>query len=170
MTGADLPRMLPEMLPRLWKFALRITGDENDAEDLVQRACLRALERSHQLQPDTAPLSWMFSIVHSTWRNELRARGVRGQLSWKWDDSWLEAVADGGVRRPETPAMHVHLVKAVERLPEAQRAAMLLVAIEGLSYKEAAEVLDVPIDTIMSHLARARRSIGLLFAPHVTHA
>src|ERR1700692_1005071 len=65
MNGADLPGMLPDMLPRLWAFALRISGDRHDAEDLVQRACVRALERAHQLQPDTDPLSWMFSIVHT---------------------------------------------------------------------------------------------------------
>lgn len=57
ITGADLPALLPELLPRLWAFALRISGDKHDAEDLVQLACVRALERSHQLQPDTSVLS-----------------------------------------------------------------------------------------------------------------
>src|SRR5260370_42355065 len=134
MTGADLPRMLPEMLPRLWKFALRIAGDKHHAEDLVQRACLRALERSHQLQPDTSLLSWMFSIVHSIWINELRVRSVHGRLSMEWDDSFLETVADSGARTPETDVMHVQIVSAVERLPEAQRVVMLLVAVAGLPY------------------------------------
>ena len=64
MNGADLPGMLPDMLPRLWAFALRISGDRHDAEDLVQRACVRALERAHQLQSDTVPLHWMFSMTH----------------------------------------------------------------------------------------------------------
>ncbi len=163
MTGADLPSMLPEMLPRLWAFALRISGDKHDAEDLVQRACIRALERAHQLQPDTSPLSWMFSIVHSTWINELRARSVRGRSSMDWDDDFLETVADPAARSPETAAMNSQIVAAVERLPEAQRVVMLLVAVEGLSYKEAAEVLDVPIGTIMSRLARARQAIGVIF-------
>jgi RNA polymerase sigma-70 factor (ECF subfamily) len=164
MIGADLPRMLPEMLPRLWAFALRISGDKHDAEDLVQRACLRALERSHQLQPETSPLSWMFSIVQSIWINELQARSVRGRLNMEWDDSFLETVADPRVRTPETHVMHVQIVSAVERLPQAQRVVMLLVAVEGLTYKEAAEVLDVPIGTIMSRLARARQAIGSLLA------
>ncbi len=53
MTGTDLPRVLPELLPRLWAFALRISGNRHDAEDLVQRTCLRALERQHQLKPDS---------------------------------------------------------------------------------------------------------------------
>jgi RNA polymerase sigma-70 factor (ECF subfamily) len=163
MTSADLPGMLPEMLPRLWAFALRISRDRHDAEDLVQRACVRALERSHQLRPDTSPLSWMFSIVHSTWINELRARNVRSRSSMEWDDSFLETVADPSARTPETDVMNGQILSAVERLPEAQRIVMLLVTVEGLTYNEAAKVLDVPIGTIMSRLARARKAIGSLF-------
>jgi RNA polymerase sigma-70 factor (ECF subfamily) len=155
--------MLPEMLPRLWAFALRISGDQHDAEDLVQRACVRALERSQQLQPDTSPLSWMFSIVHSTWINEVRARSVRSRSSTDWDDNILETVADPAARSPEADIMNRQIVSAVERLPEAQRAVMLLVAVEGLSYSEAAKALGVPIGTIMSRLARARQTIGALF-------
>jgi RNA polymerase sigma-70 factor (ECF subfamily) len=162
MTGTDLPSMLPEMLPRLWAFALRISGNKHDAEDLVQRACVRALERAHQLQPDTSPLSWMFSIVHSTWLNELRARRVRDGSSIEWNDSFLENVPDPATRTPETNVMHRQMVSAVERLPEAQRVVMLLVAVEGLSYSQAAEVLHVPVGTIMSRLARARQAIGAL--------
>jgi len=157
MNGADLPGMLPEMLPRLWTFALRISGDRHDAEDLVQRACVRALERAHQLQPDTSPLSWMFSIVHSTWINELRARSVRKRSSMDWDDDFLENVADPVDKGPEA-----QLISAVERLPEAQRVVMLLVAVEGLSYQEAADVLEVPIGTVMSRLSRARQAVGAL--------
>lgn len=166
MNGADLPGMLPDMLPRLWAFALRISGDRHDAEDLVQRACVRALERSHQFQPDTSPLSWMFSIVHSTWINELRARSVRKRSSMEWDDDFLENVADPVDKGPETQLMHSQIISAVERLPEAQRVVMLLVAVEGLSYQEAAEVLEVPIGTVMSRLSRARQAVGALFGTH----
>ncbi|SAL72644.1 ECF subfamily RNA polymerase sigma-24 factor [Caballeronia udeis] len=166
MNGADLPGMLPDMLPRLWAFALRISGDRHDAEDLVQRACVRALERAHQLQPDTDPLSWMFSIVHSTWINELRARSVRKRSSMEWDDDFLENVADPVDKSPETQLMHSQIISAVERLPEAQRVVMLLVAVEGLSYQEAADVLEVPIGTVMSRLSRARQAVGALFNTH----
>jgi len=162
MDGADLPGMLPEMLPRLWAFALRISGDRHDAEDLVQRACVRALERAHQLQPDTSPLSWMFSIVHSTWINELRARSVRKRSSMEWDDDFLENLADPVDKGPEAQLMHGQIINAVGRLPEAQRVVMLLVAVEGLSYQEAADALEVPIGTIMSRLSRARQAVGAL--------
>jgi RNA polymerase sigma-70 factor (ECF subfamily) len=163
-TGVEsLPSLLPEMLPRLWAFALRLSGNRHDAEDVVQRACVRGLERAHQLQPGTAPLSWMFSIVHSTWINELRARKVRSRSSMQWDDDFLQTVPDPGARTPEENLLNAQIIEAVERLPEAQRIVMLLVAIEGLSYAEAAEVLDVPIGTVMSRLSRARQTIGAQF-------
>ncbi|WP_193727721.1 RNA polymerase sigma factor [Paraburkholderia franconis] len=136
MSGADLPGMLPAMLPRLWAFALRLSGNQHDAEDLVQRACLRGLERAHQLRADTAPLSWMFSIVHSTWINELRARSVRKRASFECDDDFLENLPDPVDNGPETRLMHSQIVEAIERLPEAQRVVMLLVAVEGLTYQQ----------------------------------
>lgn len=159
----ELPALLPPMLPRLWAFALRISGDRHDADDLVQRACLRALERAHQLQPGTAPLSWMFSIVQSTWINELRSRSVRSRIGMDWDDLFLETVADPAACTPEQQAMNRQIVQAVQRLPETQRRVMLLVGIEGLSYNEAAQTLGVPVGTIMSRLSRARQTIGALF-------
>jgi RNA polymerase sigma-70 factor (ECF subfamily) len=160
MSSADLPGILPAMLPRLWAFALRLAGDKHDAEDLVQRACVRALERADQLQPGTAPLSWMFSIVHTTWINELQARNVRERSSAEWDDSRVQNVADQSVRMPEENMMNRQIIDSVMRLPETQRAVMLLVALEGLSYTEAAEVLNVPVGTVMSRLSRARQAIG----------
>lgn len=163
MIGTDFSALLLQKLPRLWAFALRLAGDKHDAEDLLQRACVRALERPHQLQPGTSPLSWMFSILHSTWINEMRARSVRDRSSMQLDDSFLETVADPAARTPEANAMNRQIVSAVARLPDPQRVVVLLVAIEGLTYNEAAEVLDVPVGTIMSRLARARRAMGALF-------
>jgi RNA polymerase sigma-70 factor, ECF subfamily len=160
MSRSNLPGILPELLPRLWTFALRIAGDRHDAEDLVQRACVRALERSHQLQPDTAPLSWMFSIIHTTWLNELRARSIRGRSRVDWEDALLEMVTDYAAGTPEMHAMNQQLIGAVARLPESQRVVLLLVAIEGMTYDEAARTLGVPLGTVMSRLSRARHAIG----------
>jgi RNA polymerase sigma-70 factor, ECF subfamily len=162
--GQDaLSAELPALLPRLWRFALRLAGDRHDAEDLVQRACVRALERRHQLQPGTSTLSWLFSIVHSVWLNEVRARHIRSHGSMQWSDELAETVADPLAANPETCALHQQVIAAVERLPDAQRTVMLLVAVEGLSYRETAAVLDVPIGTVMSRLARARLTIGESF-------
>jgi RNA polymerase sigma-70 factor (ECF subfamily) len=164
MTAADLSSLLPAMLPRLWAFALRIAGDRYDAEDLVQRACLHALERAHQLQPDTIPLSWMLSIVHSAWIGELRARRVRHRSSAEWDDDFRTTVDDPAARTPEGNLTNWQIVRAVQGLSEAQRVAMLLVAVEGLSYREAAETLGVPIGTVANRLSHARQAIGALFS------
>src|SRR5580658_8386004 len=90
----SLPSLLPDLLPRLWAFSLRLCGNQHDAEDLLQRAFLRGLERSHQLCPDTVPLSWMFSIIHSIWINELRARKIRCHGRVEWDDAVVNTVAD----------------------------------------------------------------------------
>lgn len=163
ITGADIPALLPSMLPRLWAFALRISGDQHDAEDLVQLACVRALERVHQFQPDTSPLSWMFSIVHTTWINEVRSRNVRGRSRQEWNDSVIETITDPAALTPESDLMHQQVLAAVNNLPEGQREVMLLVAVERFSYKEAAEILEVPIGTVMSRLSRARQAIGVLF-------
>jgi RNA polymerase sigma-70 factor (ECF subfamily) len=157
-----LPSLLSAMLPRLWGFCLRLCGDKHDAEDLLQRACVRGLERAYQLQPGTSPLSWMFSIIHSTWLNELRARRVRYRCI-ECDDSVLETIPDANACNPETALMNSEIIDAVNRLPDTQRTVMLLVAVEGLSYAEAAEALDVPIGTIMSRLSRARQTIGAKF-------
>jgi RNA polymerase sigma-70 factor (ECF subfamily) len=159
----DLPKILPSLLPRLWRFGLRLTANEADAEDLVHRACLRALERSHQLRPDSSALSWLFSIMHSIWLNELRSRQIRRQAGFEWDDDAVEAIADPNAVNPENALFYRQVIAAVNALPDAQRAVMLLVAVEGLSYQEAADILDIPMGTVMSRLARARMTIGERF-------
>jgi RNA polymerase sigma-70 factor, ECF subfamily len=166
MTGTDFSTLLPSLLPRLWAFALRIAGNRHDAEDLVQHTCVRALERQHQLKGDTSPLSWVFAIAHSIWLNELRSRSIRGRTNVAWDDALLEVVADPLGRTPEMDVMNRQIIEAVAHLPETQRSTLLLVAVEGLTYHEAALALGVPIGTVMSRLARARRSIGALADAH----
>jgi RNA polymerase sigma-70 factor (ECF subfamily) len=162
MTGTDLPHLLPNLLPRLWGFALRLSGNRQDAEDLVQRTCLRALERQHQLQPDSSPHSWLFAIAHTIWLNEIRSRSIRSRTNVAWDDTLLEVIADPAAQSPETLLMHRQIVRAVAHLPDTQRTVLLLVAVEGFTYSEAAATLGVPIGTVMSRLARARRSLGAL--------
>ena len=80
----DLAEILPSLLPRLWRFGLRLARNKEDAEDLVQRACVRALERRHQLQPGTSALSWTFSIMHSVWLNEVRGTKLPGSGGHTW--------------------------------------------------------------------------------------
>jgi RNA polymerase sigma-70 factor, ECF subfamily len=161
MTAADdLPQLLPRLRPKLWAFALRLCSDRHDAEDLLQRTCLRALERPHQLRPNTTPLSWMFSIMHTTWINELRARKIRSRCRAEWNDVLLDTVADPVTPTPEQNMITGQIIEAVGRLPEAQRIVMILIAFEGLSYSDAAATLGVPIGTVMSRLSRARQTLA----------
>lgn len=170
MDDPDLPAVLPGLLPRLWRFALRLTAHQQDAEDLVQRTCVRGLERRHQLQPGTAPLSWLFSIMHSIWLNEIRARQIRARTHFDWQDEVVESLADPAGQTPETELFHRQVIDAVDALPDAQRVVMLLVAVEGLSYREAADILEIPIGTVMSRLARARLTIGQRFNAQASDA
>lgn len=159
---SQLAPQLPMLLPRLWRFALRLARHREDAQDLVQRTCVRALERQHQWNPETPALPWLYAIVHSIWLNELDARRLRvvGQL----DSDEAHQVADPNSADPETSLLYRQVVGAVEALPPAQRVVMLLVAVEGFSYREASDVLGVPIGTVMSRLSRARLTIGERFA------
>ena len=163
MDALDLVGILPAMLPRLWAFSLRLTGDKHDAEDLVQLACVRGLERAYQLKQDTVPLSWMFSIVHSIWINETRSRERRKRYCVYHDSSSLENVTGPDDKNPETSLMLRQIMGAVERLPEPQRAVPLLVAVEGMSYQDTASILSIPIGTVMSRLSRARQTLGRFF-------
>ena len=141
------------VLPRLRRFARGLTGTAAEADDLVQAACERALARQHQFQEGTRFDSWMFRIVQTIWIDHLRARDVR-----KEDAEMAEERlgSDAPVRRIEARLALAEVRLAVELLPPEQRNVLMLVTVEGLSYKEAAEVAGVPVGTIMSRLARAR--------------
>src|SRR5437016_831065 len=141
------------VLPRLRRFARGLTGTAADADDLVQAACERALARQHQFQEGTRFDSWMFRIVQTIWIDQVRSRDVRkegGEIAEE------RLGSDEPVRRVEARLALDEVRRAVHRLPPDQRTALLLVTVDGLSYKEAAEIVAVPIGTIMSRLARAR--------------
>lgn len=152
------------LLPKLWRFALRLTRHQQDAEDLVQRTCVRALERQQQWNPEGSPLSWLYAIMHSIWLNEMRSRRLHPVSSLTGDDGVDSDVIDAAtvseLAEPESLVFCRQIVAAVDALPEAQRLVMLLIAVDGMSYAEAAEVLNVPVGTVMSRIFRARVSIG----------
>jgi RNA polymerase sigma-70 factor (ECF subfamily) len=144
---------LVAMLPRLRRFARGLTGSAVEADDLVQAACERALFRAHQFQTGKRFDSWMFRIVQTVWIDHLRARETRRTES---EDEALNAGTDEPKRRVEARLALREVQAAIAALPAEQRIALLLVTVEGLSYREAAEIAEVPIGTIMSRLARAR--------------
>jgi RNA polymerase sigma-70 factor (ECF subfamily) len=140
-------------LPRLRRFARGLTGTAAQADDLVQSACERALARRHQFQEGTRFDSWMFRIVQTLWIDHLRSRGVRKEEAEVEDD---RVGTDEPVRRAEARLALEEVRRAAARLPPEQRTALMLVTVDGFSYKEAAEIVQVPVGTIMSRLARAR--------------
>jgi RNA polymerase sigma-70 factor (ECF subfamily) len=148
-------------LARLWRFGLVLSGSRTTAEDLVQATCVRALERAHQFTPGTRLDRWLFSILHSIWLNEIRATRYRRGAGLV--DAETTLVFDG-IKEIETNITALQVLQEVQALPEAQRESVYLVYVEGLTYREAAAVLDVPIGTIMSRLAGARARLAGLKA------
>jgi RNA polymerase sigma-70 factor, ECF subfamily len=148
------------LIPRLRRFAYALTGSVPEGDELVQAACERALRSESQFQPGTRMDSWMFRIVKNLWRDDLRRNRSRGTHV----DAEEQILSDGGLfaRRPEDRMMLTRVREAVAALPQDQRVVLALVAIDGLSYREAAEVLDLPIGTVMSRLSRARTRLAAL--------
>lgn len=153
-------------LPRLWRYALSLSRNHHMAEELVQATCVRALERRDQFQAGTNVLAWLFTILSSIWKNQLRADKVRTGGGFVDPE---EVLVVDGARQMETNNLLRRVLREVESLPEAQRQTVHLVYVEQFTYREAAHILDVPIGTIMSRLAAARTALaGLAGAPDST--
>ncbi|MDE1166645.1 MAG: sigma-70 family RNA polymerase sigma factor [Pseudomonas sp.] len=148
---------LGQHLARLWRYGLVLSRQRHVAEDLVQATCVRALERADQYLPGTRMDRWLLSILHSIWLNEVRARRVRhGQGSVDVDTAlWFD-----GEQAAHTHVLAAQVLKRVDALPEAQRATVFLAYVEGLAYREVAELLGVPLGTVMSRLAAARLKLA----------
>jgi RNA polymerase sigma-70 factor, ECF subfamily len=131
----------------------------DDANDLVQSTCLRAIERADQFIPGTRLDRWLFTILRSIWLNEIRSRRIReGGGSVDAEEAlWVD-----GARQMEENILVAEVLRAISRLPEAQREIVLLVYGEGYSYAEAASALGIPIGTVMSRLASARSALAEL--------
>lgn len=153
-TARPMHQQLCELLPRMRRFARSLTGNPHDADDLVQTAVERAIARASQWREELGLDAWVFGIVRNAWVDEVRSRQRRGQVF---------AAEATGENVGEAPAIDQALTMSVEaamaQLPENQREAVALVLVEGLSYKEAAAALQVPIGTVTSRLARGREAL-----------
>jgi RNA polymerase sigma-70 factor (ECF subfamily) len=157
-THADEVRaQLAELLPRLRRFARVITRDVADADDLVQVAVEKALVRAAQWRPGSRLDSWMFGIMKNAWIDEVRTRRRRERVH-----APEEAGATIGDSSAAARDISLSVQAAMSRLPEDQRMAIALVLVEGLSYKDAAELLDIPIGTLTSRLSRGREALQAL--------
>lgn len=147
--------------PRLWRYAVALSGRRDWGDDLAQTTCVRALDKAEQFEVGTHLDRWMFRMCQRIWLNELRARKVRtggGLMPIEEVD-----LADS------TPGTEVNILARqvlteVNALPEGQRQSVLLVYVEGFSYKEAAEIMEIPVGTVMSRLAGARKKLNVLMA------
>lgn len=148
---------LIELLPRLRRFARGLTQNAADADDLCQAAIERALKSRGQWQDGTRLDSWMYRITRNLWIDERRAAGRRG-VHAAIDEAATQVVGDGAAE-VEAGALRGDVDGAMARLPDEQREVVVLVLVEGYAYREAAEILDVPIGTVTSRLARGRDTL-----------
>jgi RNA polymerase sigma-70 factor (ECF subfamily) len=163
---ALLRQTLPAVLPRLRRFARTLAHNAPDADDLAQNTIERALGRAAQWrapaadatsdQVEAAVRSWMFGIMKNTWIDDLRARKRQRDMTGNQDP---ETMADGSHQATED---QLSLASAMQRLPEEQQLAVSLVLVEGLSYQQAADVLEIPVGTLTSRLSRGRETLATL--------
>jgi RNA polymerase sigma-70 factor (ECF subfamily) len=146
---------LLELIPRLRRYARALVGERAAADDLVQDTLERAWSKLHLYRRGTDLRAWLFTVMHNVHVNRLRAARPADPL----EDKMPELAQ----RATQGDALLVRdLERAVAALPEGQRQVLLLVALEDLSYEETARVLEIPIGTVMSRLARAREKVRQL--------
>lgn len=145
------------LLPRLRRFAMSLARSPADGDDLCQAAIERALKSREQWQPGTRLDSWMYRIMRNLWIDEVRAR-TRRDATFAPEEAG-EHVGDAGDARVEEQVMVGDVGRAMNRLPPEQREAIALVLVEGFAYREAAEILDIPMGTLTSRLVRGREAL-----------
>jgi RNA polymerase sigma factor (sigma-70 family) len=148
---------LAALLPRLRRFAHALSRSFADADDLTQMTVERALRSKAQWQPGTKLDSWLYRIMRNLWIDTVRARSRKERI---------EAPAEEAERLGEDPRPGIEaalelqrVMAAMQRLPEEQREIVALILIEGLGYREAAELLNLPIGTVSSRLVRGRTAL-----------
>lgn len=145
------------MLPRLRRFARALARVPADADDLTQAAIEKALKARQQWAPGTRMDSWMYRIMRNAWIDTARMR-TRAAETFVSEEAG-ENVADGGAEAIEAHVEVGEVERAMALLPDEQREAVALVLIEGLAYREAADVLEIPMGTLTSRLVRGRQAL-----------
>lgn len=154
--------LIARQIPRLRRYALSLTGDPATADDLVQDCLERAIRKRHLWKRSGSIRNWLYRILYNVFLNQSlhRDRALR-QLG-------LEDLPSG-MSEPARQELHLacaDINSAMQRLPDEQRAAIALVAVEELTYDEASEILGVPIGTVRSRLCRGRDKLRELYAGH----
>jgi RNA polymerase sigma-70 factor, ECF subfamily len=152
---SDTYRAIEAEIPRLRRYARALTRDVAVADDLVQDSLARALGKVHLWQSGTDLRAWLFTILHNQHVNYIR-RSVREGAAVVLSDN------EPLLTRPPQQAQRLELrdlERAIAKLPEEQRSAILLVGLEGMRYEEVAAVLDIPVGTVRSRLSRGRNAL-----------
>ena len=155
---ADTHRQIEAEIPRLRRYARALTRDAVLADDLVQDCLTRALDKLHLWQSDTDLHAWLFAILHNQYVNHIRRSVREGAIFGLSDDEPSLARAPQQGCRLELR----DLERAIAKLPGEQRAAILLVGLEGMGYEEVAGILNVPVGTVRSRLSRGRETLRRL--------
>lgn len=156
----DLPRRIEAEIPALRRYALVLVRDADGADDLVQDCLERALSKLHFWRREGDLRAWLFTILHNIHANQVRSRSRQPHTVP------LEEAGEAGSLRDD-PQNRIAVEQALEalwKLPGEQREVLLLVVVEGLTYREVAALLRVPIGTVMSRLSRARERLRGLTA------
>ena len=143
----------------LRKFCYSLTGNAADADDLLQLTVERLLEKG--MPEDAHPAKWAYRVCKNAWIDELRSRDVRQRYPLQAVESGETALSAEQVASSEREIATVSAM--LDQLPQEQRLALTLVAVDGKTYAEAAEILEVPMGTIMSRIARARKQLLHLY-------
>ena len=154
---SDHDAQIVQHIPRLRRYARALTGDRGAADDLVQDTLERALSRYHLWRPGSDLRAWLFTIMHNIFVNQARSRARRQHEALEADPG-AEALRG---RDPDWLALR-DLENALGRVPDEQRAVLLLVGLEQFTYDEAARILNIPIGTVMSRLSRGRERLRVL--------
>ena len=149
-------KQLDSERPRIFRMAFAWCGDRHLADDLVQQTMIKALERSHQLKDTRAFRGWFYRILSNSWHDHLRSLKPESEL-----DPELLVCENCPEKAFQTNFVGEAVRCAIAKLPVGQREVVMLVDLEGFSYKEVGEILGVPTGTVMSRLSRARKKLEL---------
>jgi RNA polymerase sigma-70 factor (ECF subfamily) len=150
--------VITEQIPRLRRYARALTGDRSSADDLVQDTLERAWGKLHLWRRGSDMRAWMFSIMHNTFINHIRKKQLDAV---SMDDEAL----DIPIRATQEDALQMRdLTSAIDKLPYEYREVILLIGLEQMSYEEVAQVLGIPLGTVMSRLSRGRERLRNIMA------
>lgn len=155
----DIRRDLVSLLPKMRRFAMTLARNAGDADDLVQETCERAIAKSHLWNGEGRLESWIYTMTRNLWVDEVRKRKVRVGAGAVDAAEQNELTVDAAAEK----SVYIHQInKLIMSMPEGLSSVFVLVNVEGYSYKEAADILGIPVGTVMSRLSAARLRLAAM--------